>query len=111
MKRQLPSRPRLDQLKIQAKELVKSCKSQAPEAIRRVRDAHPRWSKGTAREIAHAKIKLSDAQLVIAREYGFESWPKLKQHVQKLELENRDPHELFRSAFKNDDAVLMQELL
>jgi hypothetical protein len=24
---------------------------------------------------------LSDAQLVIAREYGFESWPKLKTHV------------------------------
>jgi len=27
---------------------------------------------------------LSDAQLVVAREYRFESWPKLKLHVQAL---------------------------
>src|SRR6185312_8858631 len=27
---------------------------------------------------------LSEAQLVIAREYGFASWPKLKQHVELL---------------------------
>ena len=27
---------------------------------------------------------MSDAQLVIAREYGFESWPKLKTHVEAV---------------------------
>jgi len=31
-----------------------------------------------------ARFSLSDAQLVVAREYGFESWPKLKHHVESV---------------------------
>ena len=29
-------------------------------------------------------LKLSDAQLAIAREYGFPSWPRLKAYVERL---------------------------
>jgi ankyrin repeat protein len=31
-----------------------------------------------------ASLTLTDAKLVIAREYGFEGWPKLKHHVESL---------------------------
>jgi hypothetical protein len=34
-------------------------------------------------------VLLADAQLAIAREYGFASWPKLKQHVDSLRAESR----------------------
>jgi hypothetical protein len=57
-----------------------------------------------------AKFSLSDAQLVLAREYGFESWPKLKQHVESLRLGPGDPMELFKKAFANDDAALIRKL-
>src|ERR1039458_3803119 len=55
--RPLPDRPNLRHLKDQAKDLLKA---------------------------GHAR-SLSDAQLQIARQYGFPSWPKLKAHVDSLE--------------------------
>ena len=99
MKRELPSEPNLDQLKNQAKDLLKAHNAGDPEAIQRVRENHP---TATA-----AKLRLSDAQLVIAREYGFASWPKLKKHVEQPS----DPHALFHKAFKNNDAALLRKLL
>ena len=56
--KQLPPRPNLDQLKHQAKELQRS-----------------------------AQIALHEAQTRIAREYGFASWNKLRDHVEALTLE------------------------
>ena len=87
MKRELPLEPNLDQLKNQAKDLLKAHKASDPEATQRVRESHPGWSG--------AKLRLSDAQLVIAREYGFASWPKLKAHVEQT----GDPISLLRKAF------------
>src|SRR3989449_8092619 len=57
--KQLPSRPNLDQLKRQAKELVQAGNAPA----------------------------LHDAQTMIAREYGFSSWNALRDHVEALTLE------------------------
>ena len=38
-----------------------------------------------AKDLARAgALKLSDAQLAIAREYGFPSWPRLKAYVERL---------------------------
>ncbi len=56
--KQLPPRPSLDQLKHQAKELQRS-----------------------------AQVALHEAQTRIAREYGFASWNKLRDHVEALTLE------------------------
>ncbi len=56
--KQLPPRPSLDQLKHQAKELQRS-----------------------------AQIALHEAQTRLAREYGFASWNKLRDHVEALTLE------------------------
>lgn len=84
MSKSLPARPNLEQLKNQAKDLLKSHNSGDPEAHQRIRENHPEWSKSSAPEIRAAKLSLGDAQLVIAREYGFTSWPKLKAHVESL---------------------------
>src|SRR5580658_4412418 len=77
----LPSRPSLDHLKHQAKDLLQAFQAGSPEAIQRIKTSHPEFANATEEEIRAAKFALSDAQLVIAREYGFESWPKLKTHV------------------------------
>jgi ankyrin repeat protein/uncharacterized glyoxalase superfamily protein PhnB len=79
--KQLPSRPSLDHLKHQAKDLLQAFQAGSPEAIQRIKTSHPEFANATEEEIRAAKFALSDAQLVIAREYGFESWPKLKTHV------------------------------
>lgn len=111
MKRELPSRPSLDQLKHQAKDLLKSHKAADPEAIRRIHENHPRWAEALESEIRSAKLSLADAQLVIAREYEFASWPKLKAHIDSLTRESGDPVELLKEAFKNDDAPWFRKLL
>ena len=71
--RTLPERPDLEQLKRQAKELLQRFADGEAAAVTEVnaqyRDADPR------------NFALHDAQLVLARAYGFESWPKLKAFV------------------------------
>jgi ankyrin repeat protein len=68
----LPARPDLDQLRHQARELLRAAQRGDPEATARIRAVGER-------------IILSSAQLALAREYGFASWAKLK-----LEVERRD---------------------
>jgi ankyrin repeat protein len=111
MSKSLPSRPSLEQLRNQAKDLLNSRKSGQPDAIQRFRENHPQWLKASESELRAARISLSDAQLVIAREYGFASWPKLKEHVETVLLETADPMELFKQAFMDQDAAMFQQLL
>src|SRR6516225_2118584 len=108
MPKTLPSRPNLEQLKNQAKDLLKHHKSGDVESLNRIRDSHPNFSNATEQQLRAVSFSLSDAQLVIAREYGFASWPKLKEHVDSLLLGTDDPMELFHRAFKTDDAVLLK---
>ena len=63
MSQQLPTRPNLDHLKRQAKDVLRVFRRQEPQ-----------W-------------KLADAQRAIARGYGFASWPSLKTHVEKIRHE------------------------
>ena len=67
----LPAHPSLEQLRKRAKELLRAVRAEEPAAITRLR-AHLDPAKNVA---------LADAQFVIAREHGFASWAKLKQHV------------------------------
>ncbi|MPY86573.1 MAG: ankryin [Luteitalea sp.] len=83
--RDLPARPNLEQYKKQAKELINAYKSDDPEAVRRVRE-HRRGRGRTIGSAAGRKITLADAQFVIAREHGFDSWPKFTRHVETLRL-------------------------
>lgn len=110
MPKSLPSRPSLEQLRNQAKDLLKAQKAGDAGANERVRQVHPRWS-GAAGSGSPPGISLSDAQLVIAREYGFSSWSKLKAHVESIILETGEPQELLKQAFQANDAVLFGKLL
>src|SRR5512145_2333141 len=65
--------PDIDQLKRQARELLEAYRAQSPDAVIEVA-AHHRTATPEA-------FALHDAQFVLARSYGFESWPKLKAAV------------------------------
>jgi len=84
--RPLPSNPNLVHLKYQAKDLLKAHAARDPRAAQRLREFHPRFHRATDNEIFAAGLSLSDAQLAIAREYGFPSWPRLKHHIEKPAL-------------------------
>jgi putative phosphoribosyl transferase len=82
--RVLPARPQLDQYKKQAKDLVKACTASVPEALERIRLHHPRFRGLADRDVHRDSFKLADAQLVIAREHAFETWPRFSSHVDSL---------------------------
>src|SRR5882724_2422895 len=84
----LPSRPSLDHLKYQAKDLLNGHRARKLEAFTRIRQSHPKFAGRGDHEIQVARLSLSDAQLVVAREYGFQSWAKLKRHVESLNRSN-----------------------
>jgi hypothetical protein len=65
--------PSLENLRKQAKSLRKAVAAREPQALGLVREYHPHPDE------ARYKLALNDAQLVIARMYGFPSWSKLKQ--------------------------------
>jgi len=71
--RALREHPDLDQLKRQAKELLEDFIAGEPDAAVLV-NAH-------YHDAGAANFALHDAQLVLARSYGFDSWPKLKAYV------------------------------
>jgi ankyrin repeat protein len=92
--RQLPPDANLRQLRNQAKDLCRACRKGDPDAIRRIGETHPSFSGQTPADIAAAGVVLADAQLVIALELGFDSWPKLKKHVEALWQAATSMHEL-----------------
>ena len=110
MSKSLPSRPNLEQLKTQAKELHKQFLAAQPEAVARVREFFPD-SASIRREIKQESFRLHDAQRVIAREYGFASWPKLKEHVESVLVETGEPLEMLKQAFHANDAPRLRKML
>ena len=75
--RPLPPRPSLEFEHKQAKALLRHLRSGDPDSIARARARHP--------ALAVSNLHLADAQLVIARDYGFTSWPRLVQYFGDLE--------------------------
>lgn len=75
--RPLPPRPSLEFEHKQAKALLRRLRAGDPISIARARTRHP--------VLDVSKLRLADAQLVIAREYGFTSWPRLVQYFGDLE--------------------------
>lgn len=72
--RELPARPSLDSLRKQAKRLARDATAGSGEAIARVHAQLPRATLPPSNR---------DAQLVIAREYGFAGWSDLTAEVEK----------------------------
>jgi ankyrin repeat protein len=73
----LPERPSLEQLRKQAKDLLRAIRANDAGATTRLRAQAPRPTRQA--------VTLADAQFVLAREYGYESWAKLKRHVESVE--------------------------
>jgi ankyrin repeat protein len=71
----LPARPDLEQLRHQAKDLLRSAGAGDREAITRIR------------AVSERQI-LASAQLALAREYGFSSWSRLKTEVERRDVLN-----------------------
>ena len=78
----LPARPSLEQLRKQAKELLQQLRSGDKSATARLHAHKPEVSTPI----------LADAQYVIAREHGFESWPKLVHHIHAAQPSELDQH-------------------
>lgn len=75
--RSLPARPSLQHDKKEAKRLLRAIKNSEAAALERLAAHHPRYRN--ARDIRPSELKLADALLVLAREYGVPSWPRYKQ--------------------------------
>ena len=87
--RPLPPRPSLEFEHKQAKALLRRLRSADPEALARARARH------SGIDASHPDtIPLADAQLVLAREYGFTSWPRLVRYFETLSPEPASRREL-----------------
>src|SRR5688572_4425228 len=95
--RALAERPDIAQLNRQAKELLDGYLSGTSEAVAEVH-AHYHDADPSA-------FALHDAQLVLARAYGFESWPKLKAHVDGITVR------VVAEAVRADDLASVRALL
>ena len=98
--------PSLEQYKKQAKDLLKAFKSQDSKAIEQIRQWHPHPPDLT-------EPTLADAQLVLARQHSFESWPKFAKHVEELSQESSPFAQFERAAdaVVNGDAATLRKML
>jgi len=103
--RGLPAQPHLDVPKQQARELLRQCKAKLIDALDRVRRQHPRLRTADD-DFISTHLKLSDAQLVMAREYGFSSWTQLKERITGNTVAL-----LIDKAIRSNDAVAVTRLL
>ena len=103
--RSLPFHPSLEQQKKLAKELLQAFRAGDTTARDRVRRQLPDRSR----------ITLVDAQFVLAREYGFASWAKLKQHIAQAATSDATSDEAgiaeFRRAVNARDVAAVRSLL
>src|SRR3954464_7562137 len=84
LSRRLPANPSLEQQKKRARELQRAHSGGDPQAVKRAREHLPRLAGRPETEAPAAPLALQEAQLVIAREYGFPSWPRLKRHIEAM---------------------------
>ena len=77
-----------------------------PEALERIGRRHPRFQKGDPAAISAVKFLLNDAQLVIAREYGFSNWAELKERIKAKTVAG-----LLQEAIHKDDRETVVRLL
>ncbi len=138
----LPPRPSLERYKKLAKELVKACKSAKPDAIRDWSEEWvealvklsslkitrhlsvniQRWideveefgkRKLLGGEPGERRCSLANAQFVIARSHGFESWPKFTKQLEALARKNSSVSrfEAAADAIVSGDVATLKRLL
>lgn len=76
--------PKLDTLKKRAKQYLRWHRDGYYPVAARIRAGLPRFRDLTDRQILAADFKLADAQELIARHAGFETWTALRQGVETM---------------------------
>lgn len=107
----LPESPSLEQLRQRAKELVKQFNAQDADAGARVQAHLPRLAQTPSESLFASALTLSEAQLVLARELGFPSWPRLKRHVEASAADQTAPVDAFKRAVQAGDSKKVRTLL
>ena len=97
--RTLPRRPSLHQLKTQANELHRAHRDRDLSAAGRIAAHHPERKGWPPDAVLDQPLALADAQLVVAREYGFRNWAELKERIERArQIERIKPHPGFDAA-------------
>lgn len=102
--RALPVRPDLDQLKHQAKDLLREIHSGDAAAIADLFEFHPAPP-------VPAAAKLADAHLTLARSYEASSWPRLTQAVQLADAIWEDDLAAVRALITANPHLLHEQVL
>ena len=96
--RHFPVRPNLDQLRNQAKDLLRAIRRDDSDAIEELRKHR--------RELDPAAAKLADAQFALARSYGLASWPRLVTACRMTDAIWRGDVEAVRELIVKDPKLL-----
>lgn len=103
VKRRLPLNPSLEQLKNQARDLLEAYVSGDDTAVVDFQAFHPR---GVTRDVA----KLTDAQLVLARTYDFQSWSRLRLGAELSRAISNDALEEIRRLVAEHPELLVEQV-
>ena len=100
--RHLPVRPNLEQLRHQAKDLLKAIRQGDAAAIDELQRRHPE-------RVRPGEAKLADAQLALARSYGLPSWPRLVLACRMTDAIWRDDPETVRELVSRHPKLLHED--
>src|SRR5580765_790406 len=104
--RRLPERPHLDVPKREARALLAQWRARVPAALDRIGRRHPKFRDADHAAISGGRFLLNDAQLVVAREYGFSNWAELKERISANTVAG-----LLQEAIHKDDRETVVRLL
>src|ERR1700728_3408085 len=96
--RHFPVRPNLDQLRNQAKDLLRAIRRGDSDAVEELRKHR--------RELDPPAAKLADAQFALARSYGLASWPRLVTACRMTDAIWRGDAEAVRELIVKDPKLL-----
>lgn len=109
--RGLPGNANLEQLRKGAKSFQRAVRAGDPGAAAVVNEFHPRLASAPPGSPELQGFTRADAQLVVARQFGFASWPKLKAHVEQVAGLARSPHDQPVGGPLADEAAIVEEFL
>lgn len=109
--RGLPGNANLEQLRKGAKSFQRAVRAGDAGAAEVVREFHPRLSGAEPGSPELARFTRADAQLVVARQFGFPSWPKLKAHLELVARYARSPHDQPVGGVLADERAVVDEFL
>ena len=100
--RHFPVRPNLEQLKHQAKDLLRSFRDGDPEAGADFREHHTKL-------VEPKSARLADAQFVLARSYGLRNWPRLVTACRMTDAIWRGDVDAVREMVRKDPRLLEED--